>query len=62
MSKVYVQSVDWVQELVVPISIDDEVIHRKKFKLLASVNQSGNLNRSHYTAHTKINSEKVASL
>lgn len=57
-----VQSVDCVQELVDPISIDDEVIHRKKFKLLASVNQSGNLNRSHFTAHTKINSEKVASL
>lgn len=57
-----VQSVDCVQELVDPISIDDEVIHRKKFQLLASVNQSGNLNRSHFTAHTKINSEKVASL
>ena len=57
-----VHSVACVQELVDPISIDDEVIHRKKFKLLASVNQSGNLNRSHFTAHTKINSEKVASL
>lgn len=47
----YVQSVDCVQELVDPISIDDEVIHRKKFKLLASVNQSGNLNKPLHSSH-----------
>ena len=40
-----VQSVEYIQVLVVPIYIDVETIHRKRFTLLVSVNVSGNLKR-----------------
>ena len=40
-----VQSVEYIQVLVVPIYIDVETIHRKRFALLVSVNVSGNLKR-----------------
>ena len=53
------QSFDYVDKIwFVPIPTDDEIIHHKRFKLLASVNHSGNLNRGCYTAPIKTNCEK----
>ena len=38
------------QEIVIPLTVDSEVISHKKFKLQALINHSGTLERGHYTA------------
>ena len=38
--------------LSVPITVDTDVVCHKRFKLIATINHSGNLNSGHYTAFT----------
>ena len=38
-------------DLNIPISVDNAITINKKFKLIGTVNHSGNLNSGHYTAH-----------
>ena len=40
-----------VDNLVVPVTMDDEVVIARPFKLLATINHSGTLNHGHYTSH-----------
>ena len=48
-----VRSVRCDQEVRLPLVVDNEIVSYKRFRLLASVNHSGTLERGHYTAHIK---------
>ena len=41
------------QDLVLPVSVDDNIIINKSYTLLATINNSDSLNNGHYTAYIK---------
>lgn len=49
----HAQTVCCTSDLDVSITVHDDIIHHEKFKLIATINHSGNLNRGHYKALIK---------
>ena len=41
-------------DISIPIQVEEEVMCPKKYRLIATINHSGNLDKGHYTAHTKL--------
>ena len=46
-----VRKVFCTSDLIIPVSVDNSISFNKMFKLIGTVNHSGNLDRGHYTAH-----------
>ena len=48
-----VKKVFWNESLEIPVVIESDVTYSKRFNLIATINHSGNLRHSHYTAYIK---------
>ena len=46
-----------VRNVVVPVAVDDEVSVPRQYRLLSTINNSGTLDRGHYTAYAREPSE-----